>query len=419
MRLVRKTLVLNRKELTFRKKDLLNTIIKEYLRVLDFTCLQLPLSDSSNHLHHKTYNKIRKTSFLPSDIIQEARKDIWKLKKVVDKKTLEYKSKLNLNNCSIRLNQRWFKFMLTNKGYPCFKLTYRPRKTFAIPVEIDNQFKRFTNYTKDGWSFDNISLLKNGNIAVVLEKEFEEPEITQTNILGVDVGSATLAAVSVWDSKKGKVKKQLYLGRDVAIRQRKFEKRRSKLKSLTNKGSGIAKKSLKRLKHKQRNFVKTRSGQVAKQIVNLAKEYDACIAVEKLKIRAIKTKKGQKGNSNKKGRKKINRIPYYQFNQFLESNGYIYYVSYKQYDAYHTSKNCLGCGAINPGHLSTNYSLYKCKKCDRIVNSDRQASLNIAVKSFLERNLQVATLRIQYSRKPVTVNSLLRPNEIGLIKSIV
>ena len=381
--------------------------------------MHLPLSDSLTQLHHKTYYQIRETSFLPSDIIQEARKDIWKLNKVVNKKILEIKSKLNLNNCSIRLNHKLFKFKLTKKGYPCFRITYKPRKTFVIPVEIDNQFNRFTDYTKEGWSFDNISLLKNGNIAVVLEKEFEEIEPIQNNILGVDVGSATLAAVSIWDSKKGKVKKQLYFGRDVAIKQRKFEDRRSKLRSLTDKGSSIAKKSLKRIKHKQRNFVKTRSGQVAKQIVNLAIKYDCSIAVEKLKLRGIKTKKGQKGNSNKKGRQKINRIPYYQFNQFLESNSYVSNIPYNQYDTYHTSKNCLGCGAINPGHLSTNYSLYKCKRCGRTVTSDRQASLNIAVKSFLERNLQVATLRIQYSKKPVTVNSLLRPNEIELIKSIV
>ncbi len=413
MGLVRKTLVLNRKELTFRKKDLLNTIIKEYLKVLNFTCLQLPLSDSSTQLHHKTYNKIRKSSFLPSDIIQEARKDIWKLKKFISKKLLQDKSKINLNNCSIRLNKRWFRFVLTNKGYPCFKLTYRPKKTFVIPVETDNQFNRFTDYTKEGWRFDNISLLQNGNIAIVLEKEFEEPEITQHNILGVDIGSTTLAAVSVWDSKKGKVKKQLYLGRDVALRQRKYENRKSKLKSLTDRGSGQAKKSFKRLKHKQNNFVKTRSGQVAKEIVTLAKKYNSYVAVEKLSI------KGKKHKFNKKARKKINRIPYGLFNQFLKSNCSISEIPYYQVDAYHTSKNCLGCGAINPGHVSSNYSLYKCKKCGRVVTSDRQSSLNIAVKSFLERNLQVPTLRIQYSRKPIPVIGLLRPNDVGLTKSTV
>ncbi|RLJ00637.1 MAG: hypothetical protein DRP06_01715, partial [Candidatus Aenigmatarchaeota archaeon] len=410
MRLVRKTLILNRKELTFRKKDLLNTIIKEYLRVLNFTCLQLPVCYSSSELHQKTYKSIRETSFLPSDVIQEARKDIWKLKKVVNKKTLKDKSRINLNNCSIRLNKRWFKFILTNKGYPCFKLTYRPKKTFVIPIKIDNQFKRFTDYTKDEWKFDNISLLKNGNIAVVLEKEFEEPKITQTNILGVDVGSATLAAVTILNSKTGKVKKQLYFGRDVAIKQKKFDKRRSKLKSLADKGSNQAKKSLKRLKHKQRNFVKTRSGQVAKEIVNLAKEYNCSVAVEKLKnLRGIKTKKGQKGNSNKKGRKKINRIPYHQFNQFLETNCSISEIPYNLYDPYHTSKFCSNCGAINSGHLSTNYSLYKCRKCGRICNSDRNASKNVAIKSLLERNLQVATLRPSFLRDEVFVNNLLRP----------
>jgi len=407
MALVRKTIILNRKELTCRKKDLLNTIIKEYLRVLDFACLYLPISDSSNQLHHETYNKIKKTSFLPSDIIQEARKDVWRLKKVVDKKLLKDKSKINLKNCSIRFNKRLFKFLLTKKGYPCFKLTYRPRKSFIIPIEIDNQFKRFTDYTKNGWKFDSISLLKNGNIAVVLEKKFEEPQITQTNILGVDIGSTTLATITIWNSKKGKVEKQLYLGRDVAIKQKMFEKRRAKLMSLADKGSIQAKKSLKKLKHKQRNFVKTRSGQIAKEIVNLAKKYKAYVVVERLNI------KGKKHKYNKKTNGKISKIPYKQFNQYLKPNCIISHIPYVIVDAYHTSKWCSGCGAVNPGHLSTNYSLYKCKKCGRICNSDRNASKNIAIKSLLERStLQVPIKNLQISKRRVSVIGLLRPNEV-------
>ena len=409
MVLIKKTIVLNRKELTHRKKDLLNTIIKEYLRVLDLTCLYLPISESSNQLHHETYYKIRETSFLPSDIIQEARKDVWRLKKIVDTKLLKNKSKINLTSCSIRLNKRWFKFILTKKGNPCFKLTYRPKKSFIIPVETDNQFKRFTNHIKNGWKFNNISLLKNGNIAVVLKKDFEEPQITHTNVIGVDVGSTTLATITIWNSKKSKVEKQLYLGRDVAIKQKRFEKRRAKLMSLTDKGSIQAKKSLKKLKHKQRNFVKTRSGQIAKEIVNLAKIYKAYVAVEQLKISGKQY--------NKKANGKINRIPYGQFNRFLKSNCIMSNIPYYVVDAYHTSKWCSGCGAVNPGHHPTNYSLYKCKKCGRICNSDRNASKNIAIKSLLERNIlqNPASKNIPVSKRRVPVIGLLRPNEVGLV----
>lgn len=56
------------------------------------------------------------------------------------------------------------------------------------------------------------------------------------------------------------------------------------------------------------------------------------------------------------------------------------------------------------------YAIYKCRKCKQIVNSDRKASLAIAVKSVLERRSQGLTNIdfIQISRTRVPVNGLLR-----------
>ena len=67
---VKKSLVLNCLELTPKKQNILNKFFKEYRRVLNLTLLQLPLACSSTDLHHLTYLDIRKTSFLPSDIIE-------------------------------------------------------------------------------------------------------------------------------------------------------------------------------------------------------------------------------------------------------------------------------------------------------------------------------------------------------------
>jgi len=59
-------------------------------------------------------------------------------------------------------------------------------------------------------------------------------------------------------------------------------------------------------------------------------------------------------------------------------------------DAYHTSRWCPHCGAVNEGHQPGNYRLYKCK-CGLVVNSDRKASLAVAVKSVLERKIHDLT----------------------------
>jgi IS605 OrfB family transposase len=408
--IVRKCIVLNNLELTEKKSDILNNFFSEYFNVLERHLIEIPFVLSRNHLHQLTYSDIRKTSFLSSDIIQEARKDVWKMKKPIEKSG--YNGSFGFKSSSIRLNHRWFKFFETDRVTQCFSITYSPRKKFVIPISKDRQYQRFQYYLKEDWSFTNVSLLMNGKVSVVLEKEFPKLEINQRFVVGIDIGSSTLASATVFDIQTSKVVKQFYFGRDVAKRQRRYTERRDKLKSLADKGSHRARQSLKKLKHKQSCFVKNRSGEIAKQIVNLAIKYNAYISIEKLKnLRATK------GKINKNGRKKINRIPYGKFIQFLKSNAEMSNVPVFEIDPYHTSKWCSHCGEINNGHSSVNYALYECKKCGQIVNSDRKASLVIAVKSVLERtnthNLtNLSSVRI--SKTQVPVNGLLHSNEVGL-----
>jgi len=400
---VRKCIILNGLDLTSKKSAILNDFINEYLKILDSHLMLLPLADSSTELHHLTYSNIRKTSFLPSDIIQEARKDVWKIRKSIK----GYNRTFKFNSCSIRLNNRWFKYIQTKRGNPCFKITYSPKKTFAIPIQKDRQFQRFNDFLKNNWTFNNISLLKDGKISIVLEKEFKKPDINHRYVVGIDVGSFALASVTVFDIKTSKVIKQLYFGRDVSIGQRRYIERRAKLQSLTDKGYHRASHNFKRLKKKQFNFVKTRSGQIAKEIVNLAKRYNAYISIEKLE-----NLRGRRRQFSKKVNKKINCIPYGKFKEFLKSNCEMFQVPLYEVDAYHTSKWCPRCGALNKGHHSGNYSLYKCK-CGLVVNSDRKASLAIAVKSVLERNKTHELIRIiQISKIQVPVNGLLRSDEV-------
>ncbi|MDH5691124.1 MAG: RNA-guided endonuclease TnpB family protein [Candidatus Bathyarchaeota archaeon] len=402
---MRKCILLNTVNLTPRKQEIFNSFFAEYLRVLNETFKRLPDAKSSTQLHRLTYFSIRETSFLPSDIVQEARKDVWAKRKTI---------KDGFKRCSIRLNKRWFRLVKSERGNPCFKITYSPRKTFTIPVKLDNQLKRFSSFLDDGWCFSNISFLDDGKIAVVLEKKFSKPENNRRFVVGVDVGSSTLAAVTIFDTKTSKVEGQLYFGRDVANKQRRFFERRRKLQSYADKRSGKAKKYLRKLKHKQRNFVKNRSGEVAKQIVTLAKRFDASVAIEKLGIR------GRKRKFSKKSNRKINLIPYGRFKEFLSANCETENVPLSVVDAYHTSMWCPHCGAVNKGHHSGNYALYKCKMCGLTMNSDRKASLAVAVKSVLERTSQDLTKPcfVQISNTRVPVNRLVRPDADGLTSAV-
>ncbi|MBI2579539.1 MAG: IS200/IS605 family element transposase accessory protein TnpB [Candidatus Aenigmarchaeota archaeon] len=411
---MRKCIVLNNRDLTSSKKSVLDRFVFEYLRTLDAHCLQLPMALSSTYLHHLTYSGIRKTSFLPSDIVQEARKDIWKQGKYFEGNG--FTEGTDFKQCSIRLNKRWFRFIKTERGNPCFKVTYSPKKTLVIPVQTDRQYERFNSFLNEGWVFDNVSVLSDGRISVVLEKEFEKPEIKHRYAVGIDIGSSTLAAVTVFDTHTSKVVRQVYFGKDVAKQQRRFIKRRDYLKSLADKGSHRAVQSLHRLKRNQRNFVKTRSGQIAKEIINLAKSYDAYISVEKLK-----NVRGKKGKFNRQANQKISKIPYGKLKEFLKSNCEMFQIPLHEVDAYHTSKWCSRCGAVNRGHTLKNYAIYKCGSCGQTVNSDRKASLAVAVKSVLERNKTrslTSLSSIQISKARVPVNGLLRSDAVDDLRSV-
>jgi len=158
-----------------------------------------------------------------------------------------------------------------------------------------------------------------------------------------------------------------------------------------------------------REIMSKLSGQVAKEIVNLARTYNASIAIERLYIR------GKKHKFIKKANRKINSIPYARFREFLTSSCLQSGIPLQLVDAYHTSKWCPHCGAVNDGHQPGNYALYRCKECGMTVNSDSKASLAIAVKSVLERASQglTNTCFVQISNTKVPVNGLVRPDAVG------
>ncbi|MGC9037779.1 MAG: zinc ribbon domain-containing protein, partial [Candidatus Micrarchaeia archaeon] len=137
----------------------------------------------------------------------------------------------------------------------------------------------------------------------------------------------------------------------------------------------------------------------------MALQYNADISIENLK------------RFNPKGRKfnrEVMRIPFFTFKKILVQRCFDKGITLNIVDVWHTSKFCSHCGAVGKGHDSRNYALFRCKKCGAEVNSDRQASLNIAIKSLLERRDATNRKTLQISNRRVPVNGLVRPDEVGL-----
>jgi transposase len=134
----------------------------------------------------------------------------------------------------------------------------------------------------------------------------------------------------------------------------------------------------------------------------LASEFNADVSIERL------------SKFNPKGRtfnKKVLTIPSYIFRRILEARCFDSGIKLSRVDPYHTSKWCSRCGAVakKNGHDGKNYALFRCKACGLTVNSDRKASLAVAVKSLLERvSPNAHSDSIQISSRRVPVSGLIR-----------
>jgi IS605 OrfB family transposase len=133
--------------------------------------------------------------------------------------------------------------------------------------------------------------------------------------------------------------------------------------------------------------------------------YDADIAIENLKRFSSK---------GKKFNREVMRIPFFTFKQNLIQRCFDKGIALNVVDAWHTSKYCSNCGAVGRGHDSRNYALFRCKKCGVVVNSDRNASKNVALKSLLERKDILDRKPFLISNRRVPVNGLMRSDEVGL-----
>jgi IS605 OrfB family transposase len=293
------------------------------------------------------------------------------------------------------------------------ELSLYSRLRIAIPIRENRNLQRYTHLTETGWTSKTYGLTADGQIVAFLKKE-EETEEEQTNsnsdfsrsVVGVDVNSKCFATSVL--TPDGRVLNQLYFGKDIWVKRRRIMGRRQRLQSLADRGSHQAKRSIRLLKTRERNYVKNRISEVVRDITDLACRFDADIAVEKLRRF---TPKGRKFN------REVLRIPFYLFRRNLEARCFDRGIRLSVVDAFHTSKWCSHCGAVAPSGHSTNYALFRCPQCRQVVNSDRKASLAIAVKSLLVRNKSrhEETLNrsasFQFTNRPAPVNGLMRSNE--------
>ena len=280
---------------------------------------------------------------------------------------------------------------------PFVELGIYPRNRIAVPIVRNRNFQRYSDLLKNGWSCKTYGLTSRLEIVAYLSKDEVELPLKK-NVLGVDVNSKCFAVSVI--SPTSQVLHQDYFGKDLWIRRKKIFERKSILQSYADTGSSSADKALNRTKRNEHNFVKNRIGEVVRDITEMALRYDADISIENLKRFSPK---------GKKFNREVMRIPFFTFRKNLEQRCFDKGIKLDIVDAWHTSKFCNHCGAVGKGHDSRNYALFRCKKCGVVVNSDRKASKNIAIKSLLERKDITNHKTFQISNRSGLVNDHLLP----------
>jgi len=375
--------------LTNKKQKELSDARIEAKRIIEkFILPNIDSCEDNGQLQQLIYHDIRKESYLPSQVLLNLIRNSFHLKQ-------KPKETRNIEQITLDYNiPRACKMFMLNDKKLCFAITLKPRHRIVIPIEDNGSIQRFQKQIENGWKIKQVGLTNKNDIIATIEKRKARKDYK--NILGIDTNSNNVSVTAL--TPQGKVLKQLYLGKNLYNKKAKILKRRAILRSHADKGSPKAKEKLRRLSRKVRNINKNAVGEIAKQIHYIAEKYQARIVFERLS--KFEANKGKDAN------RKITLIPFRMLTMNTAIRSVDTGIPMGYTNSYHTSKWCSGCGSVNPPHDSKNYAIYRCGNCGLIVNSDRKASLAVAVKKFAERKEY-----FQFSAKRVPVNALFRGDE--------
>jgi IS605 OrfB family transposase len=338
------------------------------LAATTFDAIKREKPNSYTRLHHLLYTK-NKANGAASQLVEEAQRYAWQRRKVAD----------TIQQPTIRFDKRLFSWKTTKHGHPVLSVRCNHER-LGLPVKQDGAYVRLQAHMANGWVATSVLMTRRYRFLVLLKKTPPTPRIAE-NVVGVDQNSNGIG-VTVMNKQSGKILKQLYLGRDISLRQIHYENRRAVLQEYRDKNGhrGKAGLKLKRLSGRQRFYVRTNTWLLAKQLTNLATRHKATIAIERLyKLRR------RKGQLSRKSRRKTNRIPYGFFRHALNHKSRQLGIALVEVPAKYTSQTCQNCGHISRNNRK-NWRYFRCVRCRFEANADRVASVNICRKA-----IQIAT----------------------------
>lgn len=303
-------------------------------------------SHSKVSIHHATYKQIReKYPELPSSLVQGARDVACEALKGVKLKRLPVAKPFS----SIRYNQRVITYFLKHERVSLATVNGRIKATFNIP-------ECYRSYTDWGVRSSTLKYdVRKDSFFLYVIFRTESPKPSGEKVLGIDRGIINIAVCSNNIFFNGKSVKNVR-GKYAFLR-----------KNLQSKGTKSAKRHLKKLSRKEKQFVTDTNHCISKTIVNMS--YDI-FALEDLTSIRVQSRKGKNFN------RKLNSWSFYQLAQFLEYKAEALGKTVLYVDPRFSSQKCSKCGDIRKSNRKGNS--YHCKACGFQIHADLNASLNIA-----------------------------------------
>ena len=198
-------------------------------------------------------------------------------------------------------------------------------------------------------------------LAMTLTREHIEQEVRR--VLGVDMGIVNHAVVATPDGQFVR----FFPGKAERSRRERFAKQRAELQAA---GRHTA---VKRQKGKERRWMRDVNHKLSRQIVDLAVEMNAAIAVEKL------TGISERVSATRKVNRMVNSWTFRQLYEMIRYKAAIAGVPVVEVDPRYTSCTCPRCGHVDEANRVTQ-AVFRCRRCGYGSNADRVAAINIARK---------------------------------------
>ena len=331
--------------------------MKAYTNAFNFVC-QVGFDKKNFNgvsLHKLTYRQSREDFNLPSQLAISSRMKATEAIKstLIRTKNKKLGSCPQSKLCSIRLDVHSYSLFIKKKMVSILTLSGRERYSLDIS-------KYHQDYFSDWKSGSADLIVKDNKVYLHISFSKDIPDIKPTEkLLGIDRGINNLAVTS--DNKffgGGIIKKQV----------RKYQRLRS---SLQKKGTKSAKRHLKKLSNKERQFRADINHQISKQIIQSLNPGDTIVLEDLSGIRNRRLRKAQ--------RTLLNNWSFFQLEQFLIYKGAAKGCAIVHIDARYTSQRCSCCGFICRSNRKSQ-SDFQCKECGFRINADLNASRNICNK---------------------------------------